>query len=163
MSVPIFSAGPNVCRTVHLSCSLDPTCRLSVWPFRILSPSCLSGCLSSVAHPSASGRSGHRQRDIPKQVSSPEPPKAMDHCGGLLKRNRIKNHFSLEYSLCVILPCEGCLSALAPASPWTGGRDFGLELWFRCSVPPKGAGREQPWGCWKWCWGDGMASVTTAR
>lgn len=37
MSVPVFIAGINECRTVQLvSCSLDPTCRSSAWAFRIL-------------------------------------------------------------------------------------------------------------------------------
>lgn len=94
MSVLFFIAGTNVCRTVQLvSCSLDPACRLSVWPVRILSTSCLSGCWSSVAHPSAPRKWCHQHRGIPKQVFSPEPPKPMDRCGGLLKRNKIKNTF----------------------------------------------------------------------
>lgn len=63
----------------------------------------------------------------------------------------------------MILPCEGCSSALAPASPSTWGRDAGLELQFDCSMPPKEPGREQPWGCWRWCWAGGMAPATTAR
>lgn len=80
----------------------------------------------------------------PKQVPLQSLQKL---CRGWLERTQLKPLFTrvqLLYSFALWI----CSPALAPASPSAGGRDFGVELQFPCSVPPKEAGREQPWGCW---------------
>ena len=82
--------------------------------------------------------------------------------GDYWKETELKPLFTRVQLLCDFAPwrlLDGpgfCFSMNRTARFWAGA-----AVSLLCAS--KGTSREQPWGCWKWCWGDGMASVTTAE
>lgn len=142
--VPVSISGTDVCRTVQVvSWSLHPACRLSECPFSILSISCLSGAVPL-------WKSYPWHREIPKQVSSPEPSKAVDRWKAVeLNPLFIRVQLLYDFALWRLL--------ISPGSCFSVNRREGF-----CAVSLLCLQKDQAETSWG-CWGDGVVSITTAE